>query len=198
MCVLLHFCRKMRHRFPSALVQAFLIIMTGLAFSSCGSSERHAPEMIDKEAFIALGDSLSLLAQKTLLQNVSGAIAKGGAAHAVAFCNSRAMPLTDSLGDKNAVTIQRVTDKARNSANALSGEHEIALFQKIQDSLQNGNVQPHYLIEDVNGRTLPKSKRNIPMTPQRVIRWGSCGVCGRLRLCRERGEIIVDLFFYCK
>lgn len=154
MCVLLHFCRKMRHRFPSALVQAFLIIMTGLAFSSCGSSERHAPEMIDKEAFIALGDSLSLLAQKTLLQNVSGAIAKGGAAHAVAFCNSRAMPLTDSLGDKNAVTIQRVTDKARNSANALSVEHEIALFQKIQDSLQNGNVQPHYLIEDVNGRTI--------------------------------------------
>ncbi|ODS84082.1 MAG: hypothetical protein ABS46_04740 [Cytophagaceae bacterium SCN 52-12] len=144
----------MKRRFPSGPVQAFLIIMTGLAFSSCSSSERQAAETVDREAFIALGDSLSLLAQKTLLQNVSGAIAKGGAAHAVAFCNLRAMPLTDSIAYKNAVTIRRVTDKARNSANALSGEREIALFRKIQDSLQSGSVQPHYLLEDESGRTV--------------------------------------------
>ncbi len=144
----------MKNRLSTALVPAFLIAMTGFVFFSCSPSEKQTSEVIDKEAFTALGDSISLLAQKTLLQKVSGAIAEGGAAHAVDFCNIQAMPLTDSIAAKNGVTIQRVTNKARNSANALSGEREIALFQKIQDSLQNGSAQPHYLLEDEDGRTV--------------------------------------------
>ncbi len=130
-----------------------MVVVTGLV-SSCGLSEKRAAKVVGKEAFAVLGDSLSLLTQKALLQKVSGAIAEGGAAHAVAFCNLLAMPLTDSIADKNAVTIQRVTDKARNSANALLGEREIALFQKIQDSLRNGSVQPHYLLDDEEGNTV--------------------------------------------
>ena len=154
MCVPLLFCRKMKQGIPGALGSAFLFMMIVLVFPSCRSSEEKTADVVGNKAFIALGDSISVLAQKLLLQNVSGAIAEGGVAHAVGYCNLRAMPLLDSLANKNSITIQRVTDKARNPANRISGKPENALFQKVQDSLRNGGVQPHYLLEDEKGRTI--------------------------------------------
>lgn len=123
-----------------------LIFMVVAFFSSCQTSEKKEAEVVDKEAFLALGDSVSVMAQKELLQKVSGAIAEGGAAHAVAFCNAEAMQLTDSMSRMNGVRIQRITNKARNRANSLSGPDEEALFQQIQDSLKAGSMKPHYLL----------------------------------------------------
>ncbi len=67
-----------------------------------------------------LGDSISLQAQQTLIKNLLGAIQKGGSAYAVAFCNEKAMPLTDSLSKKYQVEIRRISAKNRNPKNVAS------------------------------------------------------------------------------
>ncbi|HLP43280.1 MAG TPA: DUF3365 domain-containing protein [Fibrobacteria bacterium] len=46
-----------------------------------------------------------------------GKIQKDGTAEALVFCNSRAMPLTDSISVKYNATIRRVSDKNRNPKN---------------------------------------------------------------------------------
>ncbi|NLN34302.1 MAG: hypothetical protein GX159_12015 [Flavobacteriaceae bacterium] len=44
-------------------------------------------------------DSIATVSQMILLQNVAGAIQKGGIDYAVEFCNIQAMPLTDSIAE---------------------------------------------------------------------------------------------------
>lgn len=133
------------------IIVAALLVLGGI---SCHTGKEKANSDADTEKLRAMGDSLAVLAQKTLLQNVSAAIQQGGAAYAVEFCNLKAMPLTDSVGSRHGVVIGRVTDKARNSANMLSGERETALFGQVRDSLRDGKIRPHYLLDDVNGRAV--------------------------------------------
>lgn len=127
--------------------------MMALYSVSCTSNQKKSSGESDREVLTMIGDSLAMLAQKTLLQNVTGAMQAGGPVHAVEFCNLKAGVLTDSIGSAAGITIQRVTDKPRNPSNGLSGG-EIDLFRQIQDSLQNGTIQPHYLLDDKDGRTV--------------------------------------------
>ena len=76
-----------------------------------------------------LGDSLSNIAQQTLLSNVANAMQNGGPVHAIDFCNIHASGLMDSLSKVNDVQITRITDKARNSKN-LAPANDMALLRK--------------------------------------------------------------------
>lgn len=55
-------------------------------------------------------------------KNLMAALAAGGPAHAVPFCNERAIPLTDSMSQALNVRIRRVSDRPRNAANRATGE----------------------------------------------------------------------------
>lgn len=55
-------------------------------------------------------------------KNLMAALAAGGPAHAVPFCNERAIPLTDSMSQALNVRIRRVSDRPRNARNRASGE----------------------------------------------------------------------------
>jgi len=84
----------------------------------------------DTTAFMRLGDSITVAVQQVLLSNVMLATKAGGPGHAVAFCNERAIALTDSLALKYNCRIQRISDKYRNPANK-PGEKEAALLLKL-------------------------------------------------------------------
>lgn len=118
------------------VIQSSLFILA-LTLTSCGQNTESAsineeesavietehtlnPE--ESESMLKLGDSISNIAQSTLMKNVSMAMKEGGPVHAVEFCNLRAMPLTDSISTMHNVTIQRVTDKTRNPNNGLETE----------------------------------------------------------------------------
>lgn len=102
-------------------------------FISCNQSNQPGDadgSGFDTTAFMRLGDSITVVVQQVLLSNVMLATKAGGAGHAVAFCNERAMALTDSLALKYNCRIQRISDKYRNPANK-PGEKEAALLKKL-------------------------------------------------------------------
>lgn len=57
--------------------------------------------------------------QKALKRELMNAIAEGGAVHAVSFCNTRAMEITDSISLAETVKIRRIANKFRNPLNEM-------------------------------------------------------------------------------
>jgi len=86
-------------------------------------------------SYLKKGDEITNLAQAILLGNVGNAIQKGGPEYAVEYCNIRATPLVDSLGNLNNCIVSRVSDKNRNSENNLKSEQERELWKKMQMKL---------------------------------------------------------------
>lgn len=70
-----------------------------------------------EKAYEDIGLEYALATKKILGQNLMGKIQKKGTIEALAFCNSQAMPLTDSMSVKYNATIRRVSDKNRNPKN---------------------------------------------------------------------------------
>ena len=86
------------------------------ACTNTGPGMLSATEQAD---FLALGDSISAQAQQVLLKNVSAAMQAGGPEHAVAFCNTRAVPLTDSVAALFEVDVRRLSDRNRDPDNGI-------------------------------------------------------------------------------
>ncbi|PKP49661.1 MAG: hypothetical protein CVT94_04495 [Bacteroidetes bacterium HGW-Bacteroidetes-11] len=112
----------------SVIVSLFAILF----LASCNPKQRSksaAKNEIDTAYFKQQGDSISAIMQQVLLSNVMKATKAGGPVYAVAFCNERAMPLTDSLSQKYNCQIQRISDKYRNPANKPSKDDEDVLLR---------------------------------------------------------------------
>ena len=126
------------------------LFLTTLFLVSCNQGEEGVTiSEADKESTIVLGDSISKIAQATLMQNVSKAMKEGGPVHAVEFCNLRAIPLTDSISKAHQVIIERVTDKNRNPTNNLSTENDRTAWEKFKSAFSSQSVEPvHYLHEE--------------------------------------------------
>ncbi len=101
----------------------FLLPFLAFAFIACNEDNQDSTsrEVTDDDLamYLQLGDSIANNAQATLLQNVAAAIQQGGTDFAVEFCNTRAIPLTDSVGQAYEVSLQRLSDKNRNAENAI-------------------------------------------------------------------------------
>lgn len=67
-------------------------------------------------ALLAFADA----AKQALGKNLMQALEQGGPTYAVDFCNTRAIPLTDSVAQFHGLTIKRVSNKPRNKANTAS------------------------------------------------------------------------------
>lgn len=85
----------------------------------------------DSSDYQAIGQQMAISTKSQLGKNLMAALKAGGPTHAVDFCNTRAIPLTDSMATVHGASIQRVSDKPRNpdnAANAAERAH-IAAFQ---------------------------------------------------------------------
>ena len=87
-------------------------------YNSGASSE----PKIDKSDYSKLGRHIVMSTKKILGKNLKGAIKSQGTEYALDFCNTRAIPLTDSMGVVLDATITRVSDRNRNPDNAASPE----------------------------------------------------------------------------
>ena len=116
----------------------FLILAIVFAFS-CKDSPKVKQEVLDNsdstslsigtpEIDTKINDSLLLekgkmyaqTTQKVLGKNLMLNIQKNGPLGAVAFCNEKAYPLTDSMAIVHNAKIKRVSDKPRNQNNKAS------------------------------------------------------------------------------
>jgi mono/diheme cytochrome c family protein len=90
------------------------------------------------------GMKFALQTKKALGKNLMKAINDGGSAYAVQFCNTRALPITDSMATELGVQIRRVSDKARNPDNQAN-ETELDIIRKMKMSLaETGNAHGQY------------------------------------------------------
>lgn len=93
-----------------ALLVPFAVVT--LFFSSFVTLNDTPEQMVLKR-----GDEMTTIAGKKLVGTLMKALEKGGVSHAVSFCNTAALPLTDSLSASNNVVIKRTALKYRNPKN---------------------------------------------------------------------------------
>lgn len=65
------------------------------------------------------------------------AMEAGGPENAVAFCNTRALPITEEMSSKLGMDVSRVSDQPRNPVNAANDE-ELAVIAAFKDALARG------------------------------------------------------------
>jgi len=102
----------------------------------------HKKTSVAKVDYATLGMQYAMNTQKVLGKNLMKAIKTKGTAGAVAFCNTRAYPLTDSMSVVQKVVIKRVSDRNRNKKNAANTE-EISYINSFKEAIsQNKPTQP--------------------------------------------------------
>lgn len=80
------------------------------------------------------GKRFAMQTKKTLGKNLLQALNTQGTDHALSFCSSRAIPLTDSMALQLNTKIKRVSDKFRNPQNQAN-EQELAYIKKTKKLL---------------------------------------------------------------
>lgn len=99
-----------------------------------------------------LGLSIANGTKSELGKNLLAAIQQHGPEGAVEFCNTRALPLTDSMSNVYHATVKRVTDKPRNKKNKANAD-EMAYIEELKKLLaDNGKPAPKLFAQ--NGKMI--------------------------------------------
>lgn len=102
--------------------------------------KKHMGRMGTKQkSFLEQGQQYAMATKAVLGKNLLGAINKKGSTGAVEFCNTRAIPLTDSMQQVQNVQIKRVSDQNRNPNNRANAD-EMAYIKAAKIALQNGET----------------------------------------------------------
>lgn len=99
-----------------------------------------------ENASLKLGNEITKNTKQLLGKNLMSAIKTEGTAGALAFCNTQAIPLTDSMMNKYNTFIQRVSDKPRNPKNSAN-QVETEIIATYQEQLKNGSAIAPQLLE---------------------------------------------------
>jgi mono/diheme cytochrome c family protein len=91
----------------------------------------------------AKGKEIALSTKAALGKNLMKAINLYGTAGAVDFCNTRALPITDSMANVHGFSIKRVSDQPRNPLNAAN-EQELNYIQQVKETLAKGDKPKPY------------------------------------------------------
>jgi len=110
------------------MFKKLLIISVFIGLVSCNNSKN---KEID---YSALGKKYTLSTKRALGKNLMDKIKNEGTLAALAFCNSKAYFLTDSMSVVQNATIKRVSDKPRNIKN-LANTEELQQIEKFKTML---------------------------------------------------------------
>lgn len=103
-------------------------------------------------SYTELGMNIANGTKAQLGKNLMTAIKEHGAAGAVSFCNTRAIPLTDSMAKVYSAYVKRVSDKPRNPDNKAS-EIEIEYIKQMKAQLAAGE-EPKAIITESNNMVI--------------------------------------------
>ncbi len=101
------------------------------------SSPNTLSNLDTSSTLIEQGKTIAMQTKAILGKNLMGAIQTKGAEGAVEFCNTRAIHLTDSMGNYFTKEVKRVSDKPRNLIN-LATEPFLSKITEYKKSLANG------------------------------------------------------------
>jgi cytochrome c553 len=98
------------------------------------------------------GAKYAMTAKSILGKNLLEAINTKGIDEALTFCNTRAIPLTDSVAKAQQVRLKRVSDKPRNPKNKASSD-ELAYIEQAKATLaKNEKIKPK--VQEINGKKI--------------------------------------------
>ena len=106
----------------------------------------------DLESYRIEGDQITDATQAILLRELTAAMQAGGPPNAVAYCNSRAQLIMDSVSEARGVDIRRATDRTRNLRDAFADEREQKAFDRLKAMMAEGG-SPQPMVDD-EGRTI--------------------------------------------
>jgi len=98
------------------------------------------------------GLKYALTTKAVLGKNLMGAIQQKGTLGALAFCNEKAYPLTDSMAVVHNATIKRVSDKPRNPNNKAS-KKELSYINTFKTDIKN-NIKPEPIVNQIDNKVL--------------------------------------------
>lgn len=140
------------------LLSSIILISTTIAMSSCSQQKTPLPKKnvqhvsgADEVTYIKLGNEISDSVQLLLKQNLVSAMQDGGPIAAVEFCNTKALPLTNTYSEKYFTEVKRVSDKNRNPKNAAS-EKELAIMEDFRNTLKDSKPLSPKVTIDAEGK----------------------------------------------
>lgn len=109
-------------------------MLGALIIAACGGNNpKPHPPKEDNRASSEMGSAIVKVAFKELSGKLQTAVKEKGAAAAVAFCNTVAIAVTDSIAKDKKVEIRRTSLQYRNPANAPSSYEQEQLNQYQSD-----------------------------------------------------------------
>lgn len=121
----------------------FLGVMSLAFIVGCNRSQDQQEKNVQVEPTInyeSVSVAIMQEAKKTLGGELKAALERGGVEEAVTYCNVHALPLTSNVGEKYNATLNRVTDKPRNSANKANSA-ELAQLDQWRKIIASGDQQ---------------------------------------------------------
>jgi hypothetical protein len=100
-----------------------LIFISLLMTGYISRQDKNNPEILEK------GADISGKLVKAIMTKLNSEIQKNGVPGAIDYCSVHAIPITDSISQKEQVKISRVSHRYRNPANAAN-EKEIEMIKK--------------------------------------------------------------------
>ena len=108
----------------------FFTLSIPVALFSCQNNEAEKAKY--EQALIAQSDSLTTVAQQTIMKNLTEAIQEKGLEYAIDFCNVEAVPLTNSAVANIHASTKRISEKNRNPDNALKTQADKDIFEHFK------------------------------------------------------------------
>jgi hypothetical protein len=100
-----------------AFILSIALLVNACESKNTGNKNRKNSD--EAAAYLLMGDSIAKMTFDTLRTTLLKAIGEKGFSGALAFCNTRALAVTDIYASEG-ITVSRVSDKNRNSKNVLS------------------------------------------------------------------------------
>ncbi len=124
------------------------LVATTILFS-CNQKDISITEPTNEELIRILpeGNEITSKLMKSLKAELKGAVTEGGFEKAIAVCNIKALPITESISNNN-IQIKRITYKTRNPENAPN-DIEMSALDHFQNLLDNNKELPTHYVQKV-------------------------------------------------
>jgi len=125
----------------SGSVTGAVILVALVLLHACGpkseSSDRAELSAYELDRLRLKGEEMANITQAVLATNLMNALQEGGPLHAVSFCNSTAIPISDSMSVVQSARLRRVSDRNRNPGNEASTQQAV-FIREMQQLIDRG------------------------------------------------------------
>ena len=115
-----------------------------------GMQKQQVNATLDTITYGERGLKYALTTKAVLGKNLMGTIQKKGTLEALAFCNEKAYPLTDSMSVVHHAIIKRVSDKPRNQNN-LANTKELTYINSFKNDIKNSK-EPEPIVDVLDNK----------------------------------------------